>query len=70
MNKCLSLVHLITSCLLPVYMASAGRVAASPNLNLSIDPEQVVVLHVRPGYVSSVGCWRKLAPLSWATRCL
>jgi len=23
-------------------------------VNLSVDPEQVVVLHVRPGYVSSV----------------
>jgi hypothetical protein len=55
MNKCLSLAHLITICLLPFRIASAqtelpqGRI-----VNLSVDPEQVVVLRVRPGYVSSV----------------
>jgi hypothetical protein len=55
MNKCLNLVHLIASCLLPLHMAAAQ--AESPQariVNLSVDPEQVVVLHVRPGYVSSV----------------
>src|SRR6202142_3079367 len=55
MNKCLSLVHLITICFLPFHMASAQtELPQARILNLSIDPEQVVVLHVRPGYVSSV----------------
>ena len=55
MNKCLSLVHLITICLLPFHMASAQTELPQARIvNLSIDPEQVLVLHVRPGYVSSV----------------
>jgi len=55
MNKCLSLVHLITISLLPLHMASAQTELPQARIvNLSIDPEQVVVLHVRPGYVSSV----------------
>jgi type IV secretory pathway VirB9-like protein len=55
MNKCLSLVHLITICLLPFHMASAQTELPQARIvNLSIDPEQVVVLHLRPGYVSSV----------------
>jgi hypothetical protein len=55
MNKCLSLVHLITISLLPFRMASAQTELPQARIvNLSIDPEQVVVLHVRPGYVSSV----------------
>jgi hypothetical protein len=55
MNKCLSLVHLITICLLLVSMASAQtELPQARVVNLSVDPEQVVVLHVRPGYVSSV----------------
>jgi hypothetical protein len=55
MNKCLSLVHLITICFLAFYMASAQTELPQARIvNLSIDPEQVVVLHVRPGYVSSV----------------
>src|SRR5258707_8853952 len=55
MNKCLSLVHLITIWLLPFQMASAQTELPQARIvNLSIDPEQVVVLHVRPGYVSSV----------------
>src|ERR1700691_5352159 len=55
MNKCLRLVHLITSCLLLVSMASAqAELPQARIVNLSINPEQVVVLHVRPGYVSSV----------------
>ena len=55
MNKCLSLVHLITICFLPFHMASAQTELPQARIvNLSIDPEQVVVLHVRPGYVSSV----------------
>jgi hypothetical protein len=55
MNKCLSLVHLIAICFLPFYMASAQTELPQARIvNLSVDPEQVVVLHVRPGYVSSV----------------
>jgi hypothetical protein len=55
MNKCLSLVHLITICFLPFYMASAQTELPQARIvNLSVDPEHVVVLHVRPGYVSSV----------------
>jgi hypothetical protein len=55
MNKCLSLVHLITICFLAFYMASAQTELPQARIvNLSVDPEQVVVLHVRPGYVSSV----------------
>jgi hypothetical protein len=55
MNKCLSLVHLITITLLSFHMASAQtELPQARIMNLSVDPEQVVVLHVRPGYVSSV----------------
>jgi len=55
MNKCLSLVHLIAICFLPFYVASAQTELPQARIvNLSVDPEQVVVLHVRPGYVSSV----------------
>jgi hypothetical protein len=55
MNKCLSLVYLITTGLLPFHMASGQTELPQARIvNLSIDPEQVVVLHVRPGYVSSV----------------
>lgn len=55
MNKCLSLVHLITICLLPFHMASGQTELPQARIvNLSIDPGQVLVLHVRPGYVSSV----------------
>jgi hypothetical protein len=55
MNKCLSLVHLITICLLPFHMASAqAELPQARIVNLSVDPEQAVVLHLRSGYVSSV----------------
>ena len=55
MNKCLSLVHLIAICLLPFHMASAqAELPQARIVNLSVDPEQAVVLHLRPGYVSSV----------------
>jgi len=55
MNKCLSLVHLIATCFLPLHIASAQTELPQARIvNLSVDPEQVVVLHVRPGYVSSV----------------
>ena len=55
MNKCLSLVHLITIGFLVPYMVSAqAELPQARIVNLSIDPEQVLVLHVQPGYVSSV----------------
>ena len=55
MKKCLSLVHLITICFLPFRIASGQTELPQARIvNLSVDPEQVVVLHVRPGYVSSV----------------
>ena len=55
MNKCLSFVHLIAMSLLSLHMASAQTELPQARIvNLSIDPEQVLVLHVRPGYVSSV----------------
>jgi hypothetical protein len=55
MNKCLSLVHRITICFLSFHVASAQTELPQARIvNLSVDPEQVVVLHVRPGYVSSV----------------
>src|SRR6202166_3059729 len=56
MNKCLSLVHLITiCCFLRFHMASAqADLPQARIVNLNVDPEQVVVLHLRPGYVSSV----------------
>jgi hypothetical protein len=55
MNKCLNLVHLITTCLLLFHMAAAQTELPQARIvHLSVDPEQVLVLHVRPGYVSSV----------------
>src|ERR1700678_3246017 len=55
MNKCLSLVHLIAICFLPFHMASAHTELPQARIvSLNVDPEQVVVLHLRPGYVSSV----------------
>jgi hypothetical protein len=55
MNKCLSLVHLITiSFLVPTVVSAQTELPQARIVNLSVDPEQVLVLHVRPGYVSSV----------------
>jgi hypothetical protein len=55
MNKCLRLVHLITIGLLPFGIAEAqNELPQARIVNLSVDPEQVLVLHLRPGYVSSV----------------
>jgi hypothetical protein len=55
MNKCLSLVHLIAIGLLPFGVAAAqSELPQARIVNLSVDPEQVLVLHLRPGYVSSV----------------
>jgi hypothetical protein len=55
MNKCLSLVHLITTCLLLFGIAAAqSELPQARIVNLSVDLEQVLVLHLRPGYVSSV----------------
>jgi hypothetical protein len=55
MNKCLSLVHLITISFVVSHLVSAQTELPQARIvNLSVDPEQVLVLHVRPGYVSSV----------------
>jgi hypothetical protein len=55
MNKCLSLVHLIVIGLLPFNLAGGqNELPQARILNLSVDPAQVSVLHLRPGYVSSV----------------
>jgi hypothetical protein len=65
MNKCLSLVHLITICSLPFHMASAQTELPQARIvNLSIDSEQVLVLHVRPGYVSSVRVLGEVSPVA------
>ena len=55
MNKCLSLVHLITvSFLVSPRVAAQTELPQARIVNRSVDPEQVLVLHLRPGYVSSV----------------
>ncbi len=55
MKICLSLVHLTTAGLLLLPIASAqSDLPQARIVNLNVDPEQVVVLHLRPGYVSSV----------------
>lgn len=55
MNKCLSLVHLITTCFLTPHLVLAqSELPQARIVSLIADPEQVLVLHVRPGYVSSV----------------
>ena len=55
MNKCLSLVHLITTCVLISHLVAAqNELPEARIVNVIADPEQVLVLHVRPGYVSSV----------------
>jgi hypothetical protein len=44
------------------YRSHASAQADLPQariVNLNVDPEQVVVLHLRPGYVSRCGCWRR-----------
>ena len=55
MKNCLSLVHLITiGLLLPRITVAQAELPQARIVNLNVDPEQVVVLHLRPGYVSSV----------------
>jgi hypothetical protein len=55
MKICLSLVHLTTAGLLLLHIASAqADLPQARIVSLTVDPEQVVVLHLRPGYVSSV----------------
>jgi hypothetical protein len=55
MKICLSLVHLITAgFLLPHIAFAQTELPQARIVNLNVDPEQVVVLHIRPGYVSSV----------------
>jgi len=52
MNKCLSLVRLITIGFLFSHLVAAQAELPQPRVvNLSADPEQVLVLHLRPGYV-------------------
>jgi hypothetical protein len=55
MNKCSILVHLLTITLLP-FQAIFGQTGPPQAriVSLSVDPGQAVVLHLRPGYVSSV----------------
>ena len=55
MKICLSLVHLITiGLLLPHITFAQTDLPQARIVNLNVDPEQVVILHLRPGYVSSV----------------
>jgi hypothetical protein len=55
MKICLSLVHLITIGFLVPHLALAqAELPQARIVRLNVDPEQVVVLHLRPGYVSSV----------------
>jgi hypothetical protein len=55
MKICLSLVHLITiSFLVPGAALAQGELPQARIVSLNVDPEQVLVLHLRPGYVSSV----------------
>jgi hypothetical protein len=55
MNTSLSLLHVITMCLLPfqAMLAQTGLPEARI-VTLSVDPGQAVILHLRPGYVSAV----------------
>jgi hypothetical protein len=55
MNKCLSLVHSMAISLLAVRMASAqAELPQARVVSLNAEPGQVLVLHLRPGYVTSV----------------
>jgi type IV secretory pathway VirB9-like protein len=55
MKICLSLVHLITiGLLLPRITVAQTELPQARIVKLNVDPEQVVVLRLRPGYVSSV----------------
>ena len=55
MNKCSSVMHLIASCfLISLLLSAQDELPQARIVNLSVDPEQVLVLHIRPGYVSSV----------------
>ena len=55
MKICLSLVHLTTAGLQLLHIDSAqADLPQARIVSLNVDPEQVVVLHLRPGYVSSV----------------
>jgi len=55
MKTCLSLVYLTAISIFPPHIAVAqGDLSQARIVNLNVDPDQVVVLHLRPGYVSSV----------------
>lgn len=55
MKKCLRLVHLTAACFMVSHLVSAqNELPQARIVNLNVDSRQVLVLHVRPGYVSSV----------------
>lgn len=55
MKKCLSLLHLITVGLLALNQAAGqSELPQARILNSSTDPAEILILHLRPGYVSSV----------------
>jgi hypothetical protein len=54
MNKCLSLVYVIAITCWPVTMLAQTELPRARIVSLSVDSGQAVVLHLRPGYVSSV----------------
>ena len=69
MKICLSLVHLTTASLLLLHIASAqSDLPQARIVSLNVDPEQVVVLHLRPGYVSSVRVLEEVSRSYWAIR--
>jgi hypothetical protein len=55
MNKCSTLMLLITPCfLLSPLLPAQDQLPQARIMNLSVGSKQVLVLHTRPGYVSSV----------------
>src|SRR5438094_471462 len=54
MKICLSLVHLITLSFLLALPGEAQEVPEARIVSLNLDPQNVTILHLRRGYVSSV----------------
>src|ERR1700730_5271065 len=54
MKMCFSFVHLTTIILLAFEAASAQAGPQARIVNLRADPDEILVVHLRPGYVSSV----------------
>src|SRR3984893_222526 len=54
MKMCFSFVHLTAIILLAFEAASAQAEPLARIVNLRADPDEILVLHLRPGYVSSV----------------